>query len=448
MGEKIIKNANIVNEGEIKKGYVIIKGQFIKEVVYSEDIPDESSFEEIVDAEGLYLMPGVIDDQVHFREPGLTHKGDIYSESKAAIAGGVTSFMEMPNTIPLAVTIDLLEQKYHTASEKSLANYSFYLGATNDNIEEIRKINPANTCGLKVFMGSSTGNMLVDNIGSLEKIFSESPVLIATHCEDETTIQKNTKLYREKYGDQIPISCHPEIRSAEACYISSSLAVTLAKKYNSRLHVLHISTAKEMDLFENIPLSQDKKITNEVCIHHLWFQDEDYSSKKTFIKWNPAVKSINDRDTLRKAVASNLVDVIATDHAPHTIEEKLNPYLKSPSGGPMVQHSLISMLQLAQENIISIPQIIQKMCHNPAILFQIEKRGFIRKDYFADIVLVDLNDPWTVKKDNILYKCKWSPMEGVTFRSKVLTTFVNGHMVYHNNQFNETEKGRRLTFVR
>jgi dihydroorotase len=445
----LILEANIVNEGLIKKGNIAIENGFIIDISFDGQLEDfckkYADFTKI-NAEGKYLLPGIIDDQVHFREPGLCHKGDIYSESKAAVAGGITSFMEMPNTKPQTLTQKLLEEKYILASEKSLANYSFYMGVSNDNIEEVLKTNPRNVCGIKLFMGASTGNMLVDNPETLEDVFSKSKMLIALHCEDEKTIQKNLEIYKRKYGEEIPIQAHPFIRSREACYISSSYAVNLAKKHNTRIHILHLSTAEETELFDNtIPLSE-KRITAEVCVHHLWFSDEDYDKKANFIKWNPAIKTTKDRDALLAAVLSDKIDIIATDHAPHTYEEKQNSYLKAPSGGPLVQHSLVAMLDLFHKGKIKMEKIVEKSCHNPAILFGIEKRGFIRKDYHADIVLVDIDSPWKVQKENILYKCVWSPFENHTFLSKITHTFVNGNLVYCNGEFNESIKGQRLLF--
>ncbi|MFZ4741698.1 MAG: dihydroorotase [Bacteroidales bacterium] len=445
----LILGANIVNEGLIKKGNIAIKNGFIIEISFDGQIDDfckkYADFTKI-NAEGKYLLPGIIDDQVHFREPGLCYKGDIYSESKAAVAGGITSFMEMPNTNPQTLTQNLLEEKYTLAAEKSLANYSFYMGVSNDNIEEVLKTNPRNVCGIKLFMGASTGNMLVDNPETLEDVFSKSKMLIALHCEDEKTIRKNLEIYMEKYGEEIPMQAHPLIRSREACYISSSYAVNLAKKHNTRIHILHLSTSEEIELFDNtIPLSE-KRITAEVCVHHLWFSDEDYNKKANFIKWNPAIKTTKDRDALLAAVLSDKIDIIATDHAPHTYEEKQNSYLKAPSGGPLVQHSLVAMLDLFHQGKIKIEKIVEKSSHNPAILFGIEKRGFIRKDYHADIVLVDIDSPWKVQKENILYKCAWSPFENHTFLSKITHTFVNGNLVYCNGEFNESIKGQRLLF--
>jgi dihydroorotase len=447
----IILQANIVNEGLIKKGNIAINNGVIIDISYDTHLDAFcEKYEDFtrIEAEGKYLLPGIIDDQVHFREPGLTYKGDIYSESKAAVAGGITSYMEMPNTNPQALTQELLEDKYNLAAEKSLANYSFYMGTSNDNIEEVLKTNPGNVCGVKIFMGASTGNMLVDNPITLENIFSKSKMLIALHCEDEKTIQKNIETYKQKYGEDIPMSAHPLIRSREACYSSSSFAVKLAKKHNTRIHILHLSTAEETALFENtIPLSE-KKITAEVCIHHLWFSDEDYKEKASYIKWNPAIKTMKDRDALLAAVLSDKIDIIATDHAPHTLEEKQNSYLKAPSGGPLVQHALPAMLELFHQGKIKLEKIVEKMSHNPAILFSIEKRGFIRKDYYADLVMVDINNPWKVQKDNILYKCKWSPFENQTFKSKITHTFVNGNLVYCNGIFTESIKGQRLLFNR
>ena len=445
MKKTLLKNVNIVNEGKVFKGDVLIEGKFISKISESEI---NIVVDVIIDGTNQYLFPGCIDDQVHFREPGLTHKGEIYTEAKAAVAGGVTSYMEMPNTVPNVFTQELLEDKYKRASEVSLANYSFFMGASNDNLEEVLKTNSKNVCGVKVFMGSSTGNMLVDRKETLEGLFSKCKMLIATHCEDEATVKHNMQLYKDKFGEDIPVECHPLIRNEEACYKSSSLAVELAKKYNTRLHVLHISTAKEIELFDNnIPL-KEKRITAEACIHHLWFSEEDYKTKGNFIKWNPAVKKVSDRDAILKAVLDNKIDVIATDHAPHTIEEKEQSYFKAPSGGPLVQHSLIAMIEMHKQGKITLEKIAEKMAHAVADCFQIEKRGYIREGYFADLVLVDLNTSETVDKSNILYKCGWSPFEGVTFHSKVKYTFVSGHLVYENGLFNEEIKGERLTFVR
>lgn len=446
MNSVLIKNANVINEGVVKKADVLIENGFFKEIAsqieqVSDDIP-------VIDAEGKYLMPGVIDDQVHFREPGLTHKANIETESRAAIAGGITSFVEMPNTVPQTTTIEKLEEKFAIASETSYANYSFMFGGTNDNLEEILKVDTKNVAGLKLFLGSSTGNMLVDNPEVLEKIFSSTDMVISVHCEDEQTIRKNTAEYVEKFGDDIPIKYHPIIRSEEACYLSSSKAVELAKKTGARLHVFHLSTAKELDLFTNdIPLSE-KKITAEVCIHHLWFCDKDYKEKGTHIKWNPAVKTANDRDALFEALLDDRLDVIATDHAPHTLEEKSNVYTKAPSGGPLVQHALPAMLEFYHKGKISLEKIVEKMCHNPAILFQVSKRGYIKEGYHADAVLVDLNAPWTVSKDNVMYKCGWSPFEGTAFKSKITHTFINGALAYHDTKVLDQKHGMRLTFDR
>ncbi len=442
----LIKNAKIINEGKVKEGDILIEGEYIKEV--ADSISAKSSDVVVIDVEGNYVLPGVIDDQVHFREPGLTHKADIGTESKAAIAGGITSFIEMPNTVPQTTTIEKLEEKFEIASKTSYANYSFMFGGTNDNLEEILKVDEKNVAALKLFLGSSTGNMLVDNPEVLEKIFSSTNLLIAVHCEDEATIRANMEEFTSKYGEDIPIDNHPIIRSEEACYLSSSKAIELAKKTGARLHVFHLSTAKETKLFSNkIPL-KDKKITAEVCIHHLWFSDEDYSKKGTLIKWNPAVKTAHDRDELWKALLDNRIDVVATDHAPHTLEEKKNVYTKAPSGGPLVQHALVAMMESYHRGRISLEKMVEKMCHNPAILFQIEKRGFIREGYFADLVVVDANSPWTVNKDNILYKCGWSPFEGTTFKSRVTHTFLNGTLVYNNFKFLNGNAAKRLTFDR
>ncbi|PKD20671.1 dihydroorotase [Salegentibacter salinarum] len=430
MKKVLIKNAKIVNEGKIKEADVFIEGGIIVEI--AESISAKSPDVQIFDAEGTHLLPGVIDDQVHFREPGLTHKENIEMGSRAAVAGGITSFIEMPNTLPQTTTIEELEKKFELAAERSYANYSFMFGGTNDNLEEILKVDPKTTAALKLFLGSSTGNMLVDDEKALEQIFSKSPLLIAVHCEDEATIKKNLDEYIERYGDDIPIELHPQIRSEEACYKSSARAVALAKKTGARLHVFHVSTAKELSLFSNKKKLKDKKITAEVCIHHLWFNDSDYKKKGTLIKWNPAVKTKQDQDALMKALNDDLLDVVATDHAPHTKEEKKNVYTKAPSGGPMVQHSLAAMLQFHHQEKISLEKIVEKMCHNPAILFDIKDRGFIREGYKADLVLVDLNAPWAVQPDNIQYKCGWSPFEGVTFKSRVTHTFVNGNLVYKN----------------
>ena len=441
----LIKNAKIVNENQIFESDLLIEKDLISKI--SKNISEEGA-DKIIDASGKYLLPGIIDDQVHFREPGLTHKGDIESESRAAIAGGVTSFIEQPNTVPNAVTQELLEEKYQIASEKSFANYSFMMGGTNDNLEEILKTNPRNVAGIKLFLGSSTGNMLVDNPETLENIFSKTKMLIAVHCEDESTIRKNTEIYKEKFGEDIPMKYHHLIRSEEACYLSSSKAVELAKKTGARLHIFHVSTAKETELFQNnIPL-KDKKITAEVCVHHLTFTNEDYETKGTLIKWNPAVKTEKDKDGLWEALLDDRIDIVATDHAPHTWEEKQNVYTKAPSGAPLVQHSLVAMIEHFKKGKISLEKIVEKMCHNPAILFQIEKRGFVKEGFKADLVLVDLDDEFTVSKENILYKCGWSPLEGTTFHSKITHTFVNGNLVFENGKVSEEKFGERLLFER
>ena len=441
----LIKNAQIVNEGKIFKSDILIENDLIAKI--SETIPEEN-IDKIIDAEGEFLIPGVIDDQVHFREPGLTHKGDIESESKAAIAGGTTSFIEQPNTVPNAVTQELLEEKYKIAAEKSYANYSFSMGGTNDNLEEVLKTNPRNVAAIKLFLGSSTGNMLVDNPEILEEIFSKVKMPICVHCEDETTIRKNTEIYKEKYGEDIPVKFHHLIRSEEACYLSSSKAVELAKKTGARLHIYHLSTAKETELFRNdIPL-KEKKITAEVCVHHLHFTNKDYETKGSLIKWNPAVKTEKDKNGLWEALLDDRIDVIATDHAPHTLEEKSNKYLKCPSGAPLVQHSLNVMLEYYKNGKISLEKIVEKMCHNPAILFEIEKRGFIKEGYKADLVLVDLNKEYTVSKENILYKCGWSPLENEIFHSEITHTFINGNLAYENGRFSDEKFGERLLFER
>jgi dihydroorotase len=446
MNTFLIKNARIVNEGSIFEGDVLIENERISQI--AESISPKTSNCVIIDAEGSFLLPGVIDDQVHFREPGLTHKGDISSESRAAVAGGITSFIEQPNTVPNAITQELLEDKYQIAAKTSHANYSFMMGGTNDNLEEILKTNPKNVAGIKLFLGSSTGNMLVDNPESLEKIFSSTKMLIAVHCEDEGTIKANLEKYLAEYGEDIPVNKHHLIRSEEACYLSSSKAIELAKKTGARLHIFHISTAKETELFTNkIPL-EDKQITAEVCIHHLWFTDKDYETKGNFIKWNPAVKTQTDQDGLWKALLDDRIDVIATDHAPHTLEEKQKKYTNCPSGGPLVQHALVVMMEAYIKGRISVEKIVEKMCHNPAKIFKIENRGFIREGYFADLVLVNPHMPWNVKKENILSKCGWSPFEEVNFKSRITHTFVNGNLVYANGKVKDIIVGQRLTFNR
>ncbi len=445
MSSILIKNAKIVNEGKITEGEILIENEFIKHIGNNLNVPENC---QIIDAEGNFVIPGAIDDQVHFREPGLTHKGNIASESRAAVAGGVTTFMEQPNTVPNAVTQELLEQKYEIASQTSYANYSFMMGATNDNLDEVLKTNPKNVAAIKIFLGSSTGNMLVDREEVLEKIFSNTKMIICVHCEDETTIKNNLAAYKEKYGDDIPMNCHHLIRSDEACYISSSKAIKLAKKTGARLHIFHLSTAKEMELFQNdIPL-EEKKITAEVCVHHLWFTDKDYDEKGSLIKWNPAVKTQKDKDALWEALLDDRIDVIATDHAPHTLEEKQNLYTSAPSGGPLVQHSVVAMFEAYHQGKISVEKIIEKMAHNPAKLFQIHRRGFIKEGFYADLAIVNPNSAWTVSKENILYKCGWSPFENYTFNSKITHTFVNGTLVYENNQVKDIQNGRRLEFNR
>lgn len=444
MAKYLLKNATIINEGQKFKSDLLINGSLIEKI--AESISDDSAEE--IDLEGKWLIPGMIDDQVHFREPGLTHKANLTTESRAAVAGGITTFMEMPNTVPNTLTQELLEEKYQRANEVSVANYSFFMGASNDNIDEVLKTNPKNVCGVKVFMGSSTGNMLVDNETTLTNIFSKCKMLIATHCEDEATIRKNTAIYKEKYGEDMPVKYHPEIRNAEACYISSSLAVSLAKKFDTRLHILHLSTAKEMELFDNtIPL-KDKRITAEACVHHLWFSDKDYDEKGMYIKWNPAVKSQKDQDAVWEGLNSDKIDILATDHAPHTLEEKDNKYFSAPSGGPLVQHAVLAILQKVKEGKISLERAVEKMSHAPAVCFEIEKRGFIKEGFFADLVVIDPTKKLTVSKDNILYKCGWSPFEGVTFDHTIDTTFVSGNIAYTKDKVLEDNRGMRITFDR
>jgi dihydroorotase len=444
MNAYLIKNATIVNEGASFLSDILIENGIIKKI--SDSIALDSI--PVIDAEGKYLIPGLIDDQVHFREPGLTHKATIGTESRAAVAGGVTTFIEMPNTVPQATTQKLLQDKFDIAEKTSFVNYSFMFGGTNDNLEELLQTDPKTVAGIKLFLGSSTGNMLVDNLDVLEKIFSSTQLIISVHCEDEATIKKNTAHYKALYGENIPIELHPVIRSEEACYLSSSKAIALAKKTGARLHVFHLSTAKETALFRNdIPL-EEKQITAEVCVHHLWFSDEDYKEKGTHIKWNPAVKTAEDRQGLWDALLDDRIDIIASDHAPHTLEEKSNSYLSAPSGGPLVQHTLLALLEKVKEQVFSIEKLVEKACHNPAKIFQIEKRGFIREGYFADLVLVDMNAAQTVCKENILYKCGWSPYEGITFSSSVTHTFVNGVLIYNQGVFNTSTKGKRITFNR
>jgi dihydroorotase len=447
MSSILIKNATIVNEGRSFRSDMLIEGELIT-YIGSADQMKIPSGTIIKEAKGLLLIPGVIDDQVHFRDPGLTYKGDILTESRAAVAGGVTSFMDMPNTIPQTISVELLNEKYLIGSEKSLANYSFYIGATNTNLSDVMKVDPSAVCGIKLFMGSSTGNMLVDNENVLRDLFAKAMLPITAHCEDEPTIKKNCETYREKYGENVPVKMHPMIRSREACFLSSSRAINLAKDYNTRLHILHLSTADELRLFSNeLPLIQ-KRITGEVCVHHLWFDESSYDNLGTLIKWNPAIKTRFDRDALINGVNSNRIDIVATDHAPHTLTEKGYSYFKAPSGGPLIQHSLIAMLELWHRKIFSLEKIIEMMCHNPAILFNIKKRGFIREGYKADLCLIDPSSPWHVTKENILYKCGWSPFEGTTFKSKVIQTIINGTIVFDNGILNEDYRGQRLEFDR
>ncbi len=444
MGKILLKGGKVVNEGIILETDILVDGEIIVKI--SPDISDSSA--EVIDLNGAFILPGVIDDQVHFREPGLTHKGNIATESRAAVAGGITTFMEQPNTVPQTTTIEKLEEKFAMASTSSFANYSFLFGGTNDNLEELKRLDKNACSGVKLFLGSSTGNMLVDDEQVIENIFKNTELVISAHCEDETTIKQNLERYKNEYGDDIPVKYHPLIRSEEACYLSSSKAISLAKKTGARLHVFHLSTGKETNLFRNdIPL-EEKKITAEVCIHHLWFSDSDYEEKGTLIKWNPAVKTADDRAKLWEALLDDRLDVIATDHAPHLLTEKDNVYTNAPSGGPLVQHALPAMLEKHKEGVISLEKVVEKMCHNPAKLFQIEKRGFIREGYFADLVTVDLNKPWKVTKENIAYKCGWSPFEDETFSAKVLHTFVNGHLAYENGVFSEVRNAKRLTFNR
>ena len=444
MKSTLIRNASVVNEGTTEIKDVLIENGIISKIGVSIAYDGHT----IIDGTGKYLVPGMIDDQVHFREPGLTHKADIESESRAAVAGGITSFMEMPNTNPQSLTQELLEQKFARAAQVSAANFSFFMGASNDNLEEVLKTDPRTVAAVKIFMGSSTGHMLVDNREVLEQIFSTSKMLIAVHCEDEETILENTENFRALYGEDVPIQMHPLIRSDEACYKSSSLAIELAKKHGTRLHVFHLSTEMEMDLFDNSLPLKDKMITAEACVHHLWFDDRDYAEKGTFIKWNPAVKTKEDKQAVLQAVLDDRIDVIATDHAPHTLLEKQNTYFNAPSGGPLVQHALVALLELHHQGKISLQKIVEKTSHAPAILFRVEKRGFIREGYWADLVLLDLQDPWTVDKSNVLYKCGWSPFEGQEFQSKVSRTWVNGNLVYDQGKLNNDTRGSRLLFNR
>ena len=445
MNSILITNAQIVNEGKIFQADILIKGNRIERIdaqISSERV------KKVIDAQGKHVFPGVIDDQVHFREPGLTHKANIFTESRAAVAGGVTTFMEMPNTVPNALTQELLQDKYDIAARSSLANYSFFMGASNDNLKEVLKTDPKNVCGIKVFMGSSTGNMLVDDETTLKGLFAEAPMIIATHCEDEATIRKNTAEHRQRFGEEVPIKYHPLIRSEEACYKSSSLAVGLAKEHGAKLHVLHISTAKELELFDNSQPLKDKKITAEACIHHLWFDDRDYEEKGAFIKWNPAVKTEKDKNAIFQAVLDGTIDVIATDHAPHTFEEKSGTYFKAPSGGPLVQHTLVAMLDFYHLGKIKLEEIAEKMSHNPAILFEVKDRGYLREGYYADLAIADLQAPWKVSKENIRAKCGWSPFEGHTFQSSVTHTIISGHLAYEEGELDESQLGQRLVFNR
>jgi dihydroorotase len=443
MKKFLIKGGTIINEQKRFVGDILINNGRIERIDSSIQVQGQVTE---INAEGKYVIPGMIDDQVHFREPGLTHKGNIASESRAAVAGGITSFMEMPNTVPNALTQELLEDKYQIAAKSSPANYSFFMGASNDNAEEVLRTNPNNVCGVKIFMGSSTGNMLVDREATLERLFSTVPMLIATHCEDEATVRKNLALHVEKYGEHIPVSAHPIIRSEEACYLSSSFAVDLAKKHNTRLHILHISTAKELELFRNdIPL-EEKRITAEACIHHLWFSDKDYIEKGNFIKWNPAVKTAEDRAAIWQAVRDGRIDVLATDHAPHTIEEKNQSYSKAPSGGPLVQHAVQALFEKSIQGEITLEDLVQKAAHNVARLFRIQERGYLREGYFADLVIVDPNKPYTVNKNNLLYHCGWSPFEGTTFQHTIESTFVNGNLVWNDGLLQVEQSGQRMTF--
>jgi len=447
MSSILIKNATIINEGKSSIGDLLVIDELISEIG-SIDQTHITANTKKIDATGLILIPGVIDDHVHFREPGLTYKGDIYSESKAAVAGGVTSFMDMPNTKPQTLSNEILNEKFQIGSENSLANYSFYLGASNTNLDEVMKVDPSEVCGIKLFMGSSTGNMLVDNETVLRELFAKATLPMAAHCEDELTIKKNSEIYRVRYGEDVPVNMHPLIRSREACFLSSSHVVNLAKEFNTRLHILHLSTADEIKLFSSqLPLHQ-KRITGEACVHHLWFDDSSYDDLGTLVKWNPAIKTRFDRDALINGVNNNLIDIVATDHAPHTLEEKRNSYFNSPSGGPLIQHSLSIMLELWHKKVFSLEKIVEIMCHNPAILFNIRNRGFIREGYQADLCLVDPAKSWKVSKENILYKCGWSPFEGTTFRSKVVKTIVNGTVVFDNGVINEDFRGQRLMFDR
>ncbi len=445
MNDLLIDNATIVNEGRQFIGSILIKDHLIDTIVEGNANLTASR---TIDATNLFLIPGVIDDHVHFREPGLTYKGDIRSESRAAAAGGVTSFMEMPNTTPPTITQETLTEKFEIAKKNSLVNYSFYIGATNNNLDELLKTDPENVCGIKLFIGSSTGNMLVDNPESLGKIFANAHIPLAVHCEDEKIIQFNTQKYLNKFGEQIPVSCHPVIRSKEACFKASSFAVKLANEYGTRLHILHLSTGKELELFDAGGNLNTKQITNEVCIHHLWFNDNDYEKLGTKVKWNPAVKTREDQEALLKGILNDKIDIISTDHAPHSLEEKDHPYLSAPSGGPMVQHSLVAMLEFHKQGKITLEKIVEKMCHAPADIFHIENRGYLREGFWADCVLLDLNHPWHINKSNLLYKCGWSPFDGFEFGSKIHTTIVNGTIVYSNDAIIEEKCSMPLKFNR
>ncbi len=445
MSSILIRNATIVNEGKSFKGDLLTENDKITKIgeINESTVPAGTK---IINASGCLLIPGVIDDQVHFRDPGLTHKADIHSETRAAAAGGVTSFMDMPNTVPNTITLDLLEEKYRLGSDNSLINYSFYIGGTNSNLDQLLNADPEKVCGIKLFLGSSTGNMLVDDHGALEKIFAGSKLLIACHCEDEKTIRANSKFYREKYGENIHVRFHPLIRSREACLITSTFAVELARKHDTRLHILHLSTADELNLFSNTKPLGEKRITGEVCVHHLWFEDNDYETHGNLIKWNPAIKTRYDRDSLIAGVNNNLIDIIATDHAPHTLDEKSRSYFEAPAGGPLIQHSLVAMMELYHRGLFSVEKIVEMMCHNPSILYRIRKRGFIREGYKADICIIDPDDPWQVNTENLLYKCGWSPFSGFKFRSRVKTTIINGTIVFDNEELNEHYRGERLLF--
>ena len=450
MQKLLIANATLVNDNQVFKADVLIENGFISRI--QQDLVQSGIDAPIIQAEGLYLLPGMIDDQVHFRDPGLTHKGDLNSESRAAVAGGITSFMEMPNTNPRCLTQDLLADKFKLGQEKSLANYSFYMGTSNDNLDEVLKTNPQEVCGIKIFLGASTGNMLVDNPETIEKVleFSARTGLIVTvHSEDENIIINNSKIYREKYGDELDVSFHPQIRSHESCVISTEKIIKLAQKTHGNLHILHLSTADEMKFFSDSQDIDTKKITAEVCVHHLWFSQEDYATKGAFIKWNPAIKSLEDRNALRKALRDGQLDIIATDHAPHTLLEKSEKnYFKCPSGGPLVQHALVAVLELVHQGVIDIETAIIKTSHNIARRYKVDRRGFIKENYYADLVLIDMNSPWEVTRSNLLYKCGWSPFEGTKFRSKIISTIINGEIVYQDGKLKDDFRGMKLKFLR